>query len=123
MHFPKPHFPRIDIKSALLIAGLAIAAWGIVFFTIWALSIAGARLAKAHDWYPIACCHKMDCAPVDKMTVQPDGGIWVTTKHGTSFVPQDMTRRQSQDARPHACIRPGEDGVMRTICFFVPPMG
>jgi hypothetical protein len=21
--------------------------------------------AFAHDWYPIECCHAMDCAPVD----------------------------------------------------------
>ena len=77
--------------------------------------------------YPPECCHNLDCAPVDRAEmVAPflyagatGGGtstLWVTTKHGRAPVPPEMTPRQSQDHRSHACIRAG-----KVVCFFVPP--
>jgi hypothetical protein len=78
--------------------------------------------------YPMACCHDQDCAPVEKTeTVAPfvyagaatgnqTPALWVTTKHGRAMVPPDMERRQSQDHRPHACIRAG-----KVVCYFLPP--
>jgi hypothetical protein len=82
---------------------------------------------RAHDWYPMECCHAMDCAPVESSAfTQPMnvGGLpqmVVTTKHGTVVVPQNFPRRQSKDHLMHVCMRPGENGTMRLICLFDPP--
>jgi hypothetical protein len=45
----------------------------------------------------------------------------VTTRHGTVAVPANFPRRQSQDGRMHACMRPAQNGGMRLICVFMPP--
>jgi hypothetical protein len=102
----------------------------------WLLAalLAVATPASAHDWYPIECCHSMDCAPVDKVEMLPGpplasafggpvtlGGMLVTTKHGTVAVPENFPRRESKDNRMHACMRPAEGGKMRLICIFMPP--
>lgn len=77
--------------------------------------------ARAHDWYPIECCHGMDCAPVDRMDVTDAGGITVTSRMGTAVVPPEMPRRESKDNRMHVCMRPSLSGGMKVICVFVPP--
>jgi len=101
----------------------------------WLLAILlAATPAAAHDWYPLECCHNMDCAPVDKVemvptpTVTEGGGVSpgpsvmvVTTKHGTALVPASFPRRESKDHRMHACMLPGDAGKMRLICIFMPP--
>jgi hypothetical protein len=33
--------------------------------------LAGATPATAHDWYPLECCHALDCAPVEKVDYAP----------------------------------------------------
>jgi hypothetical protein len=91
-------------------------------------------IAAAHSdggmKYPPECCHNLDCAPVDKADLVPPfayagatGGsatgvatLWVTTRHGRAPVPPEMTPRQSQDHRSHACIRAG-----KVVCYFLPP--
>jgi hypothetical protein len=30
-------------------------------------SLTHAQTGQAQDWYPIECCHGMDCAPVEKI--------------------------------------------------------
>src|SRR5262245_9040301 len=101
----------------------------------WVLAfLLAATPATAHDWYPLECCHDMDCAPVDHAeivampaTAEPRGiapaprALIVTTRHGTVLVPADFPRRESQDHRMHACMMPGADGQMRLICIFMPP--
>jgi len=101
----------------------------------WLLaSLLAATPAAAHDWYPLECCHQMDCAPVDKVETVPTptgaGGeaaaadpaaMLVTTRHGTALVPASFPRRESKDHRMHACMMPGEGGKMRLICIFLPP--
>jgi hypothetical protein len=84
--------------------------------------------ARAHDWYPMECCHSMDCAPVANVgTITSTAlgnelpALVVTTKHGTAVVPATFPRRESKDGQMHACMRPGEGGAMRLICLFVPP--
>jgi hypothetical protein len=90
--------------------------------------------AAAHDWYPLECCHEMDCAPVDRAEIVPTpttteapgvaGGpaaLIVTTKHGTVIVPANFPRRESKDHRMHACMLPGAGGQMQLICIFLPP--
>jgi len=71
-------------------------------------------------------------APVDKVEIMPvqSAGIMgsssppdtmmITTKHGTVIVPANFPRRESQDNRMHACIRPSGNGA-RLICLFMPP--
>ena len=93
--------------------------------------------AAAHDWYPMECCHSMDCAPVEKVEMIPGpaitsmlgtpvpadalGSMLVTTKHGSVIVPANFPRRESKDNQMHACVRPGYKGYMRLICIFLPP--
>src|SRR5215471_10007175 len=99
--------------------------------------LALATPAAAHDWYPMECCHSMDCAPVDKVEVlsgsplasligtpanaSVPSAMFVTTKHGSVVVPADFPRRQSKDSQMHACMRPMGGGTMRLICIFMPP--
>ena len=105
----------------------------------WLLAalLAAATPAAAHDWYPMECCHAMDCAPVEKVEMlpgpaiasllrssgagTPSAAMLVTTKHGSVVVPANFPRRESKDNRMHACMRPGQSGTMRLICIFLPP--
>jgi hypothetical protein len=105
-------------------------------FLLVALLLA-ATPAAAHDWYPLECCHAMDCAQVEKVEMMPGPGITgiigspayastlgsmaVTTKHGTVVVPANFPRRESKDNQMHACMRPTSDGGMRLLCLFLPP--
>ena len=105
----------------------------------WLLAavLAAATPAAAHDWYPMECCHGMDCAAVEKVEMLPGpaiasmlsaptpadglGAMLVTTKHGSVVVPGNFPRRESKDNRMHACMRPSPSGGMRLICIFMPP--
>lgn len=100
-----------------------------------AASIALASPATAHDWYPMECCHGMDCAVVEKVEIVQSqtfagyappsvgsSGMIVTSKHGTVFVPGNFPRRESKDNRMHVCMRPTGDGTaMKLLCIFMPP--
>jgi hypothetical protein len=90
----------------------------IVFAIVLATS---ASPASAHDWYPIECCHGMDCAPVERVEMQEGSSLVVTSKHGTGVVPATMPRRESKDHRMHVCMRPANPSGMRIICVFLPP--
>lgn len=99
--------------------------------------LAVAAPAAAHDWYPMECCHAMDCAVVERVEFLPSAAIAsalapsqspsapsamiVTTKHGSVTVPGNFPRRESKDNQMHACMRPGEGGTMRLLCIFMPP--
>jgi hypothetical protein len=101
----------------------------------WLLAfLVAATPAAAHDWYPLECCHEMDCAPVDRTEVIPTpttadpksmtpapSAMKVTTKHGSVLVPANFPRRESKDHRMHACMMPGSNGQMQLICIFMPP--
>jgi|SRR5262245_44144097 hypothetical protein len=101
----------------------------------WLLAVLlAATPAAAHDWYPLECCHHMDCAPVDHAEfvatpatsetqgVAPaPGAMVVTTRHGSVLVPANFPRRESKDHRMHACMMPGAGGQMQLICIFLPP--
>jgi hypothetical protein len=120
-------------KTALPIAWLlsAVAA----FAPVTPVSLTFTDPAFAHDWYPMECCHGMDCAPVDKVEVLPGAAMatfglapqtgpsemLVTTRHGTVLVPADFPRRESKDNRMHVCMRPTGNGGMRLLCIFMPP--
>jgi hypothetical protein len=100
----------------------------------WLLTfLLAATPAAAHDWYPLECCHEMDCAPVDRTEIVPtptsdpretaagQPAMVVTTKHGSVLVPGNFPRRESKDHRMHACMMPGVGGQMQLICIFMPP--
>jgi hypothetical protein len=93
----------------------------IVSALLLAIATSVATPASAHDWYPIECCHGMDCAPVDKVEMQGGTSLVVTSRHGTGVVPATMPRRESKDSRMHVCMRPSSSGGMRIICVFLPP--
>jgi hypothetical protein len=93
-----------------------------------ALSLLALSAALAHEWYPMECCHGLDCAPVEGVqTLAPAGmhglaTLLITTKYGTAVVPADFPRRASKDNRMHACMRQSATGRMHLLCFFVPPL-
>ena len=99
--------------------------------TLLVVGLLLAMPAAAHDWYPTNCCSGEDCAPVDRVRYSPhpeaDNAertsrlpvMWVTTKYGTAYVPNNMTRQRSPDNRMHACIIGTEAGVA-LVCLFVP---
>lgn len=112
-----------------------------VFVTIAALAaiamwiaVIKATAAAAHDWYPVECCHSLDCAPVTstayvagaaydstgKAIASPMPELVVTTKIGTAVVPPDMPRRISPDNQMHACINNTGMGSY-VMCIFIPP--
>ena len=82
---------------------------------------------NSHDWYPLECCHALDCAPVESVEIltpaSADGlpAMVVTTKSGTVIVPASFPRRESKDNRIHACMTREPTGRMRLLCIFVPP--
>ena len=96
-----------------------------------AAALAAATPAAAHDWYPMECCHAMDCAPVDKVEMLPGpsiasmlstpaqadsvGGMLVTTRHGSVIVPANFPRRESKDNRMHACMRRGGGSLHASV--------
>ena len=124
-------------RHRLLWAFLALAAAAAV--SLAAAVMVGAR-AYAHDWYPLECCHSIDCAPVDHVEIVagavyyagkphqqpiPPSVMIVTTKKGTAIVPPDLPRRESKDNRMHACMRAvwlnAAGPTTEVTCFFVPP--
>jgi hypothetical protein len=106
-------------------------------FARWFLAalFASVLSAAGHDWYPLECCHGLDCAPVDRVEVlsgpafasimgstdaRAPSAMRITTRHGSVIVPADFPRRESKDNRMHACIR-NQAGTARLICLFLPP--
>jgi hypothetical protein len=92
-----------------------------------------ATLALAHSdghmQYDQECCHNLDCAPVIRSQVMPGpsyagitGGnqslpvLWVQTIHGRAPVTSETKRKESKDARNHACIRDG-----KLVCIYEAP--
>lgn len=93
-----------------------------IFGLAFAATQSPSTKAGAHDWYPIECCHDLDCAPVEHVERPGGDELVVTSRNGTGVVPKDMQRRQSRDHRMHVCMQPSGDGRMRVICVFVPPL-
>jgi hypothetical protein len=88
------------------------------WFALFVLLLSSA--AQAHDWYPIECCHMMDCAPVDSVDTS-NNQLVVKSKLGSVSVPATFPRRESKDHRMHVCMRPDPAGGMHLICIFLPP--
>jgi hypothetical protein len=111
MHSDDARHGRVAVLCAMVTAAGALAA--------------AAPTARAHDWYPIECCHATDCAPVDAVreVASTEGGVpqlVVTSRHGTAIVPQNLPRQTSQDNRMHVCMR-SLRGKMYVLCIFLPP--
>jgi len=86
----------------------------------------GTADVEAHSWYPKDCCHDDDCAPVESVVrLVPTGGgvpqLLVTTKRGTTLVPQNLPVRESKDSRMHICVRADPYGGNDVMCLFMPP--
>jgi hypothetical protein len=114
-------------KTLTLLAVVSVALMLLPFLLMFVLGLMGFATgiglvdsAKAHSWYPIECCHQLDCGPVLSMRQTP-AGLEVTSTHGTAVVPQTMAPRKSQDHQAHVCIRPGENGALKVICYFEQP--
>jgi hypothetical protein len=76
---------------------------------------------SAHDWYPRECCRDMDCAPVERAELLPDGSLRLTSNVGTTVVPPSFQRQQSHDHQMHICMaRYSHLDNMRPVCLFVP---
>src|ERR1700704_848407 len=77
--------------------------------------------AAGHDWYPRHCCGNVDCAPVERVELLPDGSLRLTSRVGTTIVPTSFPRQPSPDDQMHICmVRYSHLDGMRAICLFVP---
>lgn len=82
--------------------------------------------SKAHDWYPMECCHQFDCgvatyAGFIHSSPSELPNLVISTRHGTVVVPHDFKYRDSKDGQVHACMRRMGSGEMVLICIFAPP--
>lgn len=111
--------------GAVVVAGCAfvLALAGLV---VVALLIGAALVASAHDapsgWrYPLSCCHKRDCAPLDPKLIQATEQGWYLMESG-EVIPYSKAR-EAPDGLFHRCVKRPEDRRSETLCLFVPPMG
>jgi hypothetical protein len=91
-----------------------------------AMALCHLSQASAHGWYPMECCSNTDCAPVESVVrIVPTGGgtsqLLVTTRRGTTLVPQNFPVRESKDSQMHICVRGNEYGRDDIMCVFMPP--
>lgn len=64
-----------------------------------------AHEAPSGMMYDPECCHNMDCAPVTKVIVNPDGSRTITNKLGlVATFPRNFPNRHASDGGFHACI-------------------
>ena len=74
--------------------------------------------SRAHSWYDVQCCSEKDCAPVTDTQEDGHGNLIVSSELGTVFVPNNFTRRPSQDEKDHICIIT-YNGRTIPICYYV----
>jgi hypothetical protein len=112
--------------TVVISASVALAAAASVALPALAgASLLGRAPAKAHDWYPIECCHSRDCAPVETMAWEEGYGerpqLAITSKHGTVLIPPNFPVRTSKDGRMHVCTYRTFDDGLAVACLFYPP--
>lgn len=112
-----PRGRQIESRSWWIILGIAFVALLAVMAHAPRAEPTGHDPSSPSHWYPLECCHHMDCAPVDR-TTQVGAELVVTSQHGTVTIPQSMLEkpRQSKDGKAHVCIRAG-----KPVCYFLPP--
>jgi hypothetical protein len=86
-------------KTTLPFAWL-VSAWA-AFAPVTPLSLTASAPAGAHDWYPMECCHGMDCAAVDKVEMLPGPAMATLGLGSPQTGPSAMIQGQSH-ARLHA---------------------
>ena len=99
---------RVDIIAAVLIL-VVLAVVLLVLFN---------RPARAHSWYPQACCGGQDCHAVDDNAVEEYTAGWRITATG-EFIARDKAA-QSLDGSYHVCRSPTWKQIR---CFFYPYRG
>jgi hypothetical protein len=105
-----------------------IVAASFVFYSIIVFQIP----ARAHSWYPAACCSGRDCAPIRASAITRLGHNYVVTlrrgEHPMLDPATEITIRQwpidqteaSQDTEAHICLSPID---ARVLCLFMPLNG
>ena len=76
-----------------------------------------APYARAHDWYPPACCSGGDCGPLDSSRIEREGVDYVIDHR---WHVQRSSTTPSPDGRFHGCW-PDKDKP--PVCVFAPPDG
>lgn len=80
--------------------------------------------AKAHSWYPFACCSGTDCAEITEWVPLPDGGAVVTNKFGSFKLSRQWINENSQpsqDWHSHICVKCDQWGTQGCIKFVPRP--
>ena len=78
-------------------------------------------VARAHQWYPLACCGGEDCGPAD-IVIRRDDGSYLVTARGISLeIPEEFYWRPSPDGQVHVCVRPIGGMGMMVVCAFRGP--
>lgn len=80
--------------------------------------------ARAHDWYPYACCHDKDCREVPAGAITPVPGGWRVPSGEVVPYGDPRARTTPPEAGEtwHWCTQNGGADT-RTLCLFTPAMG
>ena len=79
--------------------------------------------ARAHLWYPKACCNDQDCFRATRVEHLPDGSLRIYTDHLSVIVPPTYVSFPSQDNDAHVCVYRDIRGRYHPRCVFLPGIG
>jgi hypothetical protein len=83
--------------------------------------LVASSVARAHEWYPLACCGGEDCGPAD-IVIRRDDGSYLVTAHGMSLeIPGEYYWRPSPDGQVHVCVRHIAGIGTMVVCAFRGP--
>lgn len=110
------------MHSYLLLFGLLL---GLLFNALFGF----VSKANAHSWYPYSCCSDRDCAPVLRITYNPDGSMIMATTYYSQVVnvliPKGYLLQPSKDAEAHVCVKSPTTAqrlgaYYEPLCVFLP---
>jgi len=79
--------------------------------------------ARAHLWYPKACCNDQDCFRATRVEHLPDGSLRIHTDHLSVIVPPSYVSFPSLDNDAHVCVYRDIRGRYQPRCVFLPGIG
>jgi hypothetical protein len=92
-----------------------------ILSTVLASALIASPVARAHEWYPHACCGGDDCGPADIIVRRDDGSYLVTARGMSLVIPEDYYWRPSPDGRVHVCVRRISGIGLMVVCAFGGP--
>lgn len=76
--------------------------------------------ARAHLWYPKACCNDQDCFRATSIEHRADGSMKIDAGHISVVVPPGYLTLPSLDNDAHICVYRDIAGRYHPRCVFLP---